>query len=260
MWLLVGAIWTGCKWLTWRSVSSTTSRFRSFLYLFAWPGLDAKTFLTAAEPHGKTASSWIAGLLKAAAGAALVGFASRASLAGDSLIVAWSGMIGAILLLHFGLFHLLALVYRSAGIDATPLMCRPICSTSLADLWGNRWNTSFNKLAHDLVFRPLTRPIGTAWATMAVFLGSGAIHDLVISLSARGGYGLPTAYFTLQGLAVLFVRSQTGRKLGLSKGWRGRAFALCLTLLPVPLLFHREFALNVMLPMLRDIGELWRTS
>src|SRR5439155_18422648 len=116
---------------------------------------------------------------------------------------------GVAVMLHFGFFHLPSLAWRAAGRDAKPLMRAPLLTTSLAEFWGSRWNTAFPALAHDLVFSKLARPLGVAWAAFAVFLVSGVVHDLVISLPARGGYGLPTGYFLLQGAAGSFGRSCT---------------------------------------------------
>jgi hypothetical protein len=48
----------------------------------------------------------------------------------------------------------------------------------------------------------------------------------VITVPARGGYGLPTAYFLLQGAGLLLERSTWGRRLGLGTGIPGRAFTL----------------------------------
>jgi alginate O-acetyltransferase complex protein AlgI len=173
------------------------------------------------------------------------------------LLTGWLGMLGVVLLLHFGLFHVLALFWRGNGRNVVPLMRAPLLATSLADFWGNRWNTAFNALAHNLAFRPLVRRIGVGWATLGVFLISGLIHDLVISLPARGGYGLPTAYFLVQGMGVLFERSRTGRAFGLGRGGRGWLFTFIVTAAPAFWLFHPSFIRIVILPMLHAIGAIW---
>jgi len=133
-------------------------------------------------------------------------------------------------------------------------MRSPISSTSLAEFWSKRWNTAFNALAHNLAFRPLARKFGVTRATLGVFLISGILHDLVISLPARAGFGLPTAYFLLQSLGVLAERSVLGRRLGLGKGFRGWLFTALCAGAPVFWLFHPPFVTNVILPMLHAIG------
>jgi hypothetical protein len=99
-----------------------------------------------------------------------------------------------------------------------------------------------------------TRTRAVALATLAVFGISGLIHELVISVPARGGYGLPTAYFILQGLAVLFERSRLGKRIGLGRGVRGWLLTLACTAGPAFWLFHPPFVRNVILPMLRAFG------
>jgi hypothetical protein len=107
---------------------------------------------------------------------------------------------------------------------------------------------------HKNLFKPLARQLGPRWALSLIFLLSGLLHELVISVPARGGYGLPTAYFVLQGLALLFERSKPGRELGLGSGFKGWCFVAFIAGLPAFWLFHPVFIHNVILPMLHDIG------
>jgi alginate O-acetyltransferase complex protein AlgI len=121
-------------------------------------------------------------------------------------------------------------------------------------LWGKRWNLGFRKLSHTLVFRPLQRRFGTTVGTLGAFLASGLVHELVISVPARAGYGLPTAYFLAQGLGVIAERSEVGRRLGLGHGARGWLWMALIAAGPVFCLFHVWFVMRVMLPFLHAIS------
>ena len=165
-------------------------------------------------------------------------------------------MIGLIFLLHFGTFHLIALAWRTRGVPVEPIMRMPLAARSLGEFWSLRWNRGFNDLAHRHVFKPIEKKLGVAGATLLTFLVSGLIHDLVISVPARGGYGLPTLYFLIQGLGVLAERSPLGKRAGLRRGMRGRLFALVVTAAPVGLLFHPQFVGRVIIPFLEVIKAL----
>ena len=165
-------------------------------------------------------------------------------------------MVGLIMMLHFGLFALLALAWQRLGRQAPPLMRQPLLASSPSDFWGRRWNTAFHDLVATCLLPPLRRRFGLAGATMLIFLFSGLVHDLVISVPAGGGYGLPTLYFVLQGGAILLERSRTGRRLGLRGGWRGRVLLFLVAALPLGALFHPPFVRQVILPFLRAIHAL----
>jgi D-alanyl-lipoteichoic acid acyltransferase DltB (MBOAT superfamily) len=150
----------------------------------------------------------------------------------------------------------LSLIWRRAGVDARPIMNAPALAGSLSDFWGRRWNLAFRDLSHRWVFRPLVGRSGIAMATMGVFVVSGVIHDLVISLSAGSGLGRPTLYFTLQGAALLLERSRAGKVIGLGGGIFGRAFTVLVVLAPVGLLFHTAFIERVVLPMLVHLSPV----
>src|SRR5439155_8156620 len=130
-------------------------------------------------------------------------------------------MVGLIFVLHFGTFHLLSLAWRSIGVNAMPVMKNPLRSSSLAEFWGRRWNTAFHELAARFTFRPLRPIVGSASATLLVFLVSGLMHELVISMPARGGFGLPTGYFVPPGRGGAAERTARGPRSGRAAAWRG---------------------------------------
>jgi D-alanyl-lipoteichoic acid acyltransferase DltB (MBOAT superfamily) len=135
-------------------------------------------------------------------------------------------------------------------------MNAPIRATSLSEFWGRRWNGAFNQLVVDVLFRRLARSIGIVRATLTAFLLSGLIHELVISLPAGAGYGLPTAYFLLQGWGVIAQRSTVGNRLELRHGISGRIFTMLIAAGPAFWLFHPPFVRNVILPFMKAIGAL----
>jgi alginate O-acetyltransferase complex protein AlgI len=221
----------------------------------AWPGIDAGRFLGAgrnAEPVSTREA--LRAFACVALGAALIWGVARLGARAEPILGGWLGMWGIVLLLHFGALRLLSILWRSAGIDARPVMREPVRAASLAEFWGSRWNTAFRDAARRLVFTPVARRLGSTAGAVAAFLASGLAHELVISVPARGGYGLPTAYFLLQGAAVLFERTRVARKLRLGQGWRGRAFTGVVALVPAFWLFPPRFVERVTLPMLAALG------
>ena len=113
---------------------------------------------------------------------------------------------------------------------------------------------AFRDITHRHVFGPLTRLWGPRRALLIGFFFSGLIHDLVISVPAGGGYGLPTLFFMLQALGILVSRTTTGKRLGIHRGLRGWLFTLLVVAVPCPLVFHSKFASQVVLPFLETIG------
>lgn len=191
MWTLAVEIYLDCKWLTWqRARVRHVPAWKHAAYLLAWPGLDAASFLEGGPISNCSHCrfiEWLAALGKLTFGAALLFAVPRMVPSQHAYIVGWIGMIGLVLILHFGIFHLLSCSWRSIGVQAQPLMNRPLASTSLSEFWGRRWNTAFRDLMHRFLFRPCASWFGPRWGILAGFLFSGAIHDLVISVPARGG-------------------------------------------------------------------------
>lgn len=260
MWTLAVAVFLGCKWLTWRRTPAPvgTRAWQHLAYLFVWPGLDAAAFLRPpdlARVRRPAADEWAGAAARTALGAVLLWGATRVVPTSQVLLFGWVGMVGLILLLHFGSFALLSCGWRAVGIEAQPLMDRPARAGSVAEFWGRRWNTAFRALTHRFLFRPLSARLGPTGAVAAGFAFSGLLHELVISVPARGGYGGPTLFFVLQAAAILAERSAAGRRLGLGRGGgRGWLFAMLALVLPAGLLFHPPFVRGVIVPFLAALG------
>jgi Membrane bound O-acyl transferase family len=260
MWAMAFALYAGCKWMTYREAQIQGVAMdpgRRLGYLLAWPGMDAAAFFaTANRVRPPSAGEWAGAALKTVLGAALTWAVARRLVPDHPLAAGWIGMTGLVFVLHFGTFDLLSLVWRSRGVDAVPLMRNPLRATSLAEFWGRRWNTAFHELAARFTFKPLRSVAGMSGATLLVFLVSGLIHELVISVPAQGGYGLPTAYFALQGVGLVGERRRVGRWFGLGRGLRGWLFTVLITAGPAYWLFPRPFVRDVILPMFGAIGAI----
>jgi hypothetical protein len=286
MWLMAGAIFLGCKWLTFRQATHGRHDYslrRAFGYLFLWAGMDAPNFFCLGRardpkclllvgrdsiepeealgparqslaPPSPAVRIACAAILKTLLGAVLLFVLARHF--GNPLLAGWIGMIGFIFLLHFGLFDLTAIAWRMTGVEARPIMNAPIKATSLTEFWGRRWNGAFNQLVLELFFVRLARKVGAVRATLTAFLVSGLIHELVISIPAGAGYGLPTSYFLLQGWGIVTQRSPLGKQWGLRGGVRGWLFTMALTAGPAVFLFHPPFVRRVIIPFMQAIGAL----
>jgi alginate O-acetyltransferase complex protein AlgI len=255
MWVLAFVIFAGFKYLTYCEAPAggpVVPKLTRYLYLFCWPGMSFNEFARtpAARRETNSASRWTAAAVKTLIGAGLVWLAVPAIPSDSWLLRGWVGMVGFIMMLHFGTFHLLALALQVAGFNARPNMQAPFLARSLADFWGHRWNTAFNVLADRYGFRPLIPRIGPYAAFAVVFLASGLLHEAVITVPARGGYGLPTAYFGLQAAGIFVERLPLFRK----RPWLKRLTAWVVLIVPLGWLFPPVFVRNVMLPMLQAIG------
>jgi hypothetical protein len=259
MWAVALTIYSGLKLLSrFCRPRGEASAWKQVAYLLAWPGMDANAFLftPAAEVVRPIRREWAAAWGKFISGVVIVTLAARASASGDPYLVGWAGMIGIVLALHFGLFHLLSCFWRRCGVEATPIMNSPLAAATVSEFWSRRWNMAFRDLTSRFIVRPLRRPLGPNGAFAAAFLISGLIHDAVISFPAGAGFGGPTVYFVLQGAAIFAERSLLGRRCGLGGGFTGRLFAWATVLGPAPLLFPRPFVECVIVPFLRAMGEL----
>ncbi len=259
MWAMGLLLFAGFKLLTILHSPATDftrlSRGRRVGYLAFWPGLRVQPFLQNAAAPSDHAAVWASGCVNLLAGVALLWIAPHFLPDSSPLWVrAWLGMAGICLMLHFGVFDLLAAGWRYLGVPVAKVFDNPLRSTSLAEFWGNRWNRAFSDFARDLIYLPLARRLGAGVAGLVVFLFSGLMHELVISVPAGAGYGGPTLYFVGQALLLRLEHFRPVRGFIRGRpvlGWLWTALAV---LGPVPLLLHSAFLHDVVVPFLRVLG------
>jgi alginate O-acetyltransferase complex protein AlgI len=256
MWAIAYTLFFASKWATWRlapDAARQAPRWKSLAYLFAWPGMDARPFLSRSAPVPPT-KEWLFPIIKTLAGLAILFTVPRMLPPQHPILAAWAGMTGLILAMHFGSFELLALFWQRFGISAKPIMNAPWRSRTLGEFWGQRWNRGFRDLSHGWLFRPLLPRLGPFGATYITFVVSGLVHDLVISTPARAGFFLPTLYFLFQGAGLLIERTPFAKRH--TRNLVGRLFTIAVVTLPAPLLFHSSFILRVIVPFFRSIGAM----
>lgn len=147
---------------------------------------------------------------------------------------------------HFGALRVLKGALRAAGFPVRTLFPNLLKTRGIGDFWSKRWNVGYSQMMQRLIGRPVQNRLGSAAGVMAVFLGSGVLHELAITLPVRSGFGLPTLYFTLHGLLTLFER-KLGRPIG-------KIPALLAVVLPLGLLFPPAFQKEVIARFLEVFG------
>lgn len=213
-----------------------------------WIGMRPRLF--AAGRRGSVAGARdlaVRGGARVAAGLALVVAARLAEgHASDALFGA-----GLLLVFHFGACTLLAAAWRARGVRCEPIVREPIRSRSLTEFWSRRWNLAYSEMCTILLYRPLAGRVGRGTSVLVVFLFSGLLHEMAISLPVRAGYGLPMLYFAAHGALVL-VEEALARRDRPVRALAGRFWTLFWILAPLPVLFHGPFVVGV-------LRSLWPT-
>lgn len=260
MFVISFSIFFGFKWLTYRRAlikGASPDLKISLGYICAWVGMDAISFLNRqVKIRNPKITEWAAALLKTFLGGMIIWLLPKQFYPQCSLLAGYIGLAGFIIMIFFGVFHIISLAWRQNGINARPLMNSPLTARSLSDFWSNRWNLAFRDLDRVFIFRPVVKRAGVASATMAAYLFSGLLHDLVISLPAEAGYGLPTLYFLIQAGGVLIEKSGRGIRTGLNRGLKGWLFAVLFVLIPAGILFHPPAVENIIIPLMVVIRAL----
>jgi membrane bound O-acyltransferase family protein len=234
------------------ATGTVLSPVRWFAFAIAWPGMRPGLF---ASLGGRPLpGGWRLirnGLVRFAIGALLFVAARRAWAAGSILVATALALPALSLMLHFGIFNLLAGGWRLLGARCDALFRAPLRSRSLTEFWGRRWNLAFSEMTALGIYRPLERRVGRPAAMAAAFLASGLLHEIAISLPVNDGFGLPLSYFALHGLLRLAeTRLERAGHPVWRRAWIGRAWTLFWLVLPLPILFHRPFLAGVVWPLL----------
>jgi hypothetical protein len=225
-------------------------------WFFAWPGLDARAFFRRRDVNAPTMNEVLFAVAKVGFGGGVLFLVAPAFRVDSELASGWATLIGIIFLLHFGTFHLAALFWRNRGRDVKPIMNAPILATSVSEFWSRRWNLAFRDYASPFLFVPLMRKTNSAVAVLAGYTFSGLVHEIAISVPARGGYGLPTLYFAIQGAAMLIERSAEKRGIGLTSGILGWCWTAIVTVPGAYILFPPVFVRTVVLPVVDFVAGL----
>jgi alginate O-acetyltransferase complex protein AlgI len=236
------------------------SAWRWLRFAALWPGMRPAPFAHAGRGRQPGAARLIGrGCLLGSIGLALAVLSwltwhdGRALLSDGAARVLATVLLlpGLSLILHFGLFNVLAGAWRLAGVDVRPLFRAPLAARSLNDFWARRWNLAFSEMTALGIYRPLSGTLGRKTATLIAFLASGLLHELAISVPVEAGFGLPMCYFLVQGVLVLAEGrlERAGRAVSRWGVW-AHVWVLAWLALPLPILFHPPFLRGVVWPLI----------
>ena len=221
---------------------------------FLWIGMQPRQFLPSyAPPRSPSLPTWRGCLLNLLTGAVLLWGVPLLLPEGTPLLVrAWAGLVGMALLRMFGVIDAVTLIFRLIGFPVEKAWANPLAATSLREFWGRRWNRIMSGLMRDLLFMPLSRRIGILGASMAVFLYSGILHEF-LSVLAQSGYGGPTLYFLIQGVAFSIEGTRFGRRSLARSPLVGWCWTALVVVGPVGLVLPQTFLYEVVVPALKEM-------
>jgi hypothetical protein len=215
-----------------------------------WFGMQPREFVSRARGRvGDNAKLLLHGLGFVVAGAATFLVAQRIlaegheRTAGIVLVAAFS------MVMHFGVIPCLAVAFQSRGFNVAPQFRAPWRSQNLHEFWARRWNIGFSVMTVIAIYRPFGTALGRNGALLLGFLASGLFHEVACSVPVGAGYGLPTLYFALHGIAMLVERGLERRGFKI-RGIVGRVWVFAWVLLPVTLVFHMPFLRGIALTLL----------
>ena len=148
---------------------------------------------------------------------------------------------------HFGILRLMTAFWRMQCFPVKLLFRNPLAMRGFRDFWGKRWNLAYSQMMARAVKKPLTPVLGDKGSMFAVFLVSGLLHELAITVPVGGGYGWPTAFFIIHGVICLLEKKDS-IYMGVVCG--------VVLVLGVPYLFGQKFLEEIIIPS-RNVLELF---
>lgn len=148
-------------------------------------------------------------------------------------------------ILHFGWLNINIFTFQCMGFKSYSLFRSPLLAKSLQDFWGRRWNIPFIEMTSVAFFRPLIGSVSPRMAMFFVFIFSGFLHEIALSLPINNGYGYPMLYFVLQGCVTAFEPFIFKNKKP------GSFWVISWLLLPLPILFHSAIMQEVLWEIVR---------
>ena len=146
---------------------------------------------------------------------------------------------------HFGVLRLLTAFWRMLGFPVRVLFRNPLKMRGFRDFWSKRWNLAYSQMMARAVKKPLTPLLGDNGSMFAVFVVSGLLHELAITVPVGAGYGWPTLFFLFHGAICFFEKRDSV--------WMGILCGVVL-ILGVPFLFGERFVEEIILPS-RNVME-----
>jgi Membrane bound O-acyl transferase family len=150
---------------------------------------------------------------------------------------------------HFGVLRVLKGMLRWSGFPVRTIFPNLLEAKGIADFWSRRWNVGYSQMMQRLVGRHVEAKYGKGSGVMAVFMASGLLHEIAITVPVRSGYGFPTLYFFLHGILTLW-EGRSNRQIG-------KIPALVAVGAPLPWLFPPTFQDEVIVPVIEVVGRFF---
>ena len=143
--------------------------FAWFAWAATWPGMAPELFARRSPDRAQNIAEarnlLSRGVVRLLLGALLMFCAHNVWFYSKSLLLGTMvGLPGISLVLHFGLFNIVAGCWRLFGFPTYVLFPAPLVSYSLSEFWGKRWNLPFTEMIQRGVYRPLSSVLGRSKA------------------------------------------------------------------------------------------------